>query len=159
MHEGFEEPSIEEVARLLAALPNLDHMRVTDGRDTASQIHVLKSAHLFLACMTKPSIRPTIKLGCLGLRNVRLDGALLIDMLESQKDSLHDARFLSVTMTGKNTWPRILAALRSADGLKFIYLAQLQFMDHEGKDRYLEIPKQALEDFVRRTGARGMAGG
>ena len=66
--ERFEQPSIEEVARLLTALPNLDHMRVTDGRDTASQIHVLKSAHLFLACMTKPSIRPTIKLGCLGLR-------------------------------------------------------------------------------------------
>lgn len=157
--ESFQEPSIEDVARLLAALPNLDYVRFTDGRDTASHIYVVKSARLFLACMAKPPIRETIKLGRLDLQDVRLDGDLLASVLESQKDSLRHALFWRVTVTRKNAWPRILAALRSADGLRFIHLSLLQFVDQRGKDRYLKFPKQALEDFLRRTGAKGIARG
>ena len=110
---------------------------------------------MFIAGMTKPPIRDTIHLRSLELTYISVDEDLLASMLDSQKDSLHTVFFFSVTLTGSGTWPRVLAALRSADKMKRIQLVDLMFDVQSGFGVMLEFPKQSLRDFFQRTGADG----
>jgi hypothetical protein len=153
----YHEPTAEEVTCLLAALPNLETFKYTNGSDKRSYFHVLKSTPIFLACMIELPYRETIKLGRLGLRDIYLDGDLLASVLESQKDSLRTAISFTVTLTREQAWRPVLEALRSADKLKRFHFTHLRFEDGKGLDSYLEMPWQ-LKGFERDTGAKSRVG-
>jgi hypothetical protein len=138
------------VARLLAAMPNLEELVLHHLFEGPC---VTNSASVLVANMAKPPVRDTIHLGRLKLSWVRVDRDSLASMLESQKDSVHTVSFYSVSLTGSGTWPRALAAVRSADKMVCMHLDRLNFWAPDGVSIGLKFPKQSLKDYIQRTGA------
>lgn len=138
--EKNHEPNKEDVARLLAAMPNLEAMRFGQdfGVDTIGQES--KSAPVFLSSMANLPAQAT-HLCRLDLIAISLPGNQLDDMPESHRHSLHTVNFELVTLSDQNAWPRILAALHAAD-LK-------------GKEQHPTMPKHLLQDFPTDHRGRG----
>lgn len=111
----------------------------------------LNSAPTFLAGLTSLPPQET-HLDCLGLRAVALNGDLLACMLESHRHSLRRVSFQHVSLTNGNAWPRILTALHTT-GMQHLSLGFLHFREDEGNEEDLELPVQALENFILETEA------
>lgn len=124
-------PSATDVARLLAAMPNLVDIRLSQHQDVLwydeSTVHY---APVLLRSLNTPGSLQS-HLRKLFLTETYIDGSLLTGMLEMYKDSLEEVSLTRITRTGKASWLDIMSALHSTE-VSSIKLMLLNSKDERG---------------------------
>lgn len=109
-------PSPEDIARLFAAMPNLDEVFLCDWKDRAPnpyyqpKVAAVQSAPVLLRSLSTPA--PCLPhLHRMSLLHVCLDAALLASVIEQHKHSLKAVWLYSVRTTGTASWIEVLKSL------------------------------------------------
>jgi hypothetical protein len=127
------EPNHRDIVRLLAAMPNLQHITLKQ-HFVPNHVAVLESPLLFFKSITT-SGDLFVHLRSLHLHGLRLNGDDLASMLQKQTPNLRSATFLLLTLTkstATTTWTSIIKILSSMplERLLFYRLCVLDQNDH-----------------------------
>lgn len=125
-------PSLEDVQRLLAAMPELKVVFVLDEYPSEHSLEVgaIQSAPILLRGLAAPgSSLPRSRR--LVLLNVCIEGSLLVNLFEKHKDSLEDVSLSMVRTSGTTSWVEILTRLHSTN-VSSMRLYFLESLDGNG---------------------------
>jgi hypothetical protein len=133
-------PGQRDIARLLAAMPNLQHI-VLEQHMLQKYVPVLESPLIFFKPITAPDNR-AFHLRSLYLHGLRLDGDELAGVLERQTPDLRSVTFLLLTLTRsiKSTpWAQIITILCSMQLERFQFY-RLHVLNQDGSSEELTFP-------------------
>jgi hypothetical protein len=137
-------PSPEDIARLFAAMPNLDEVFLSDWNDRDPHLYykpkvgAVQSAPILLRSLATPA--PCLPhLRRMSLFHVRVDAALLASVIEQHKHSLEWVWLSSVRTTGTASWIEVLKRLLATD-LSSFRLSHLESVDDSGNFRHVVFP-------------------
>lgn len=139
LHKNMS-PSLEDVQRLLAAMPELRVVFVLDEYPSEHSLEVvaIQSAPILLRGLAAPG--PSLpRLRRLVLLNVCIEGSLLVNLFEKHKDSLEDVSLSMVRTSGTTSWVEILTGLRSTN-VSSMRLCCLESLDGNGNTIELLFP-------------------
>lgn len=145
-------PNDRDIARLLAALPNLRRVKLVEHDSYLREGTVFAIPAIFIKGIAALS-PASIPLRHLSLQGMRVNGNDLVRALEQNVRTLCGVRFTDFDLVGNTAWPRVLEALISAEVARFFF-SYIKIVGDQGSEYRVRMPWEALRQLRVSDGDR-----